>query len=134
MKLRITRHYHHSPQYKRHLVREAKSQLCVDCVAEGRRADWPWPAMTLDHLGRKTMEFRLGGDISGQDAKNGSHRYGRKPPYVQFTVSEILRELASCEPVCGGHHNIRTRARMLARDIDEDDCEDQEPGEILLFE
>lgn len=124
MKLRRTRFYHQSKHYKRHLIREAKSRPCIDCLAEGRRADWPLAAMTLDHLGEKTMEFT--NSCRGRDIR------GAKPSYLDFTVSQIRNELATCEPICAGHHNIRTRARQLVDCLDPDDIDD-EPGEIQLF-
>ena len=130
-KLRATRHYHQSAQHKRYLVREAKNKPCVDCLAEGRRADWPLAGMTLDHTGRKTMEFFTGGNTVSERASTSA---SAKPSYQSFSVSEIRRELATCEPVCGGHHNIRTRARLLAACPDEDEGEDEEgEGGITLF-
>ena len=136
MKLIQSRFYHRSKQYKRYLVRQAKSKPCVDCLAEGRRADWPWSAMTLDHTGPKTMDFGWGG---GTYLRMKSGMVGAKRPYIAFPAHEIIRELATCDPVCAGHHNIRTRIRKLEVCPDEDEDEDQnenddeDEDEIALF-
>ena len=103
--------YVNSSDRKRTLVRQAKSQPCVDCLAEGRRADWPWESMSLDHCGPKKMDFTYGGMVSLKRAAIER----RSPSFLLFTVSEIRAELATCEPVCQSHHAARTRAQNRGR-------------------
>lgn len=99
-----------SQKAKRLAIEAAKNKPCVDCVAEGRRADWPLESMTLDHLDRtqKTMWFSLGSD---KTRRTGGHL-----PYTEFTLEEVLAELDKSEAVCSNHQNIRTRRfNMQAR-------------------
>jgi hypothetical protein len=93
------------------LIQQAKNRPCADCLAEGRRADWPREAMTLDHLPGcvKTME------MSGGSDKCAGRRTGGMRPYSMFTVRQVRDEIANCEPVCANHHNVRTCARNRAR-------------------
>ena len=104
--MKLQRTYAASYVRKEALIRQAKSQPCVDCLAAGLPGLWPVEAMQLDHLPQYEKRMKLSKQGAGDRRDPARH-----PDFVLFSVAEVIEELRHCEPVCANHHHIRTSQR-----------------------
>lgn len=78
----------------RAIVDQLKTSTCMDCLKEGITKVWPPEAMQFDHVperGPKVAEITALVRSRDEDA--------------------LMKEIAKCDIICAGHHEIRTKAR-----------------------